>query len=291
MVDARVLPAAPTAAPDRVGLFSACLPGWTARQVVDVARALGLASVEWGSGRGQAIERADAGPGVRELCEGAGLRSGGLAVQDPEVTLATPRRAAKYLALAIALGAPHIRLLAPTYNGGSLRREQERVRIAVDRLVEVAAPEGVAVLVETSPTTLAPAPELAVTLVERQPPDCAGVLYDPGNMVIEGHLAPAVAIARLGAYLRHVHVKNIAWSRHRDVWRWRHAPLASGILDWSSIVHELAVARYRGLFSIDHLGGEPSARKLGSESAFLRKLVAAELGGSVQREGRSPVSA
>jgi sugar phosphate isomerase/epimerase len=214
-----------------------------------------------------------------------------LAVQDPEVTLATPRRAAKYVALAVALGAPHIRLLAPAYNGGSLRREQERVRIAIDRLVEVAAPQGVVVLVETSPTTLAPAPELAVTLVERQPPEHAGVLYDPGNMVIEGHLAPAVAIARLGAYLRHVHVKNIAWSRHGAVWRWRHAPLASGILDWSSIVHELTAARYRGLFSIDHLGGQASARKLGAESTFLRKIVAAELHASDRRERRSPVRA
>jgi sugar phosphate isomerase/epimerase len=207
------------------------------------------------------------------------------------VTLATPKRAAKYVALAVALGAPHVRLLAPTYNGGSLHREQERVRVAIDRLVEVAAPQGVAVLVETSPTTLAPAPELAVTLVERQPPERAGVLYDPGNMVIEGHLAPAFAIARLGAYLRHVHVKNIAWSRQGEVWRWRHAPLAGGILDWSSIVHELAAARYRGLFSIDHLGGEASARKLGSESAFLRKLVAAELHAPVWKEGRSPIGA
>lgn len=280
-----------TVTPDRVGVFSACLPGWTARRVIDVASSLGLASVEWGSGRGQAIERADAGQGVRELCERAGLRSGGLAVQDPEVTLVTPIRAAKYVALAVALGAPHIRLLAPPYNGGSLRREQERVRTAIDRLVEVAAPQGVAVLVETSPTTLAPAPELAVTLVERQSPERAGVLYDPGNMVIEGHLAPAVAIARLGPYLRHVHVKNIAWSRQGEVWHWRHAGLAKGILDWSSIVHELAAARYRGLFSIDHLDGEASPRKLRSESAFLRKLVAADVQPAVRMEGRSPVTA
>jgi sugar phosphate isomerase/epimerase len=276
---------------DRVAVFSACLPGWSPRRVVDVASSLGLASVEWGSGPGQAIERADAGPNVRELCERAGLRSGGLAVQDPEVTLATPSRAAKYIALAVALGAPHLRLLAPPYNGGSLRREQERIRIAIDRLVDVAAPQGVAVLVETSPATLAPAPELAMTLVELQRPERAGVLYDPGNMMIEGHLAPAVAIARLGPYLRHVHVKNIAWSRQGQVWRWRHATLASGILDWSSIVRELRAARYRGLFSIDHLGGDASARKLGSESTFLRNLVAADVQPAARREGRSPVGA
>ena len=90
-------------------------------------------------------------------------------------------------------------------------------------------------LVETSPTTLAPAPELALTLVERQPPERAGVLYDPGNMVIEGYLAPALAVARLGPYLRHVHVKNIAWAQRGNVWRWRHAILTRGILDWRAI--------------------------------------------------------
>jgi sugar phosphate isomerase/epimerase len=272
---------------DRVGVFSACLPGWAPGRVVDVAMSLGLSAVEWASGRGQAIERTDTGPRVRELCERAGLLSGGLAVQDPGVTLATPARAARHVALAAALGAPHVRLLAPTYQGGSLAREQQRARAGLARLIELAAPEGVAVLVETSPTTLAPAPDLAVALVEGQPPERAGVLYDPGNMIIEGHLAPAVAIARLGPYLRHVHVKNIAWARHRDVWRWRHAGLASGILDWRSIVHELTAARYRGLFSIDHLGGEASARKLRSESDFLTELVVAE---SKRGGVKSPVS-
>jgi sugar phosphate isomerase/epimerase len=278
------------ASTERVGVFSACLPGWSPGHVVDVALSLGLAAVEWASGRGQAIERAEAGPRVRELCERAGLRSGGLAVQDPEVTLATPGRAARHVALAAALGAPHVRLLAPTYHGGSLAREQERVRAGLARLVELAAPKGVAVLVETSPTTLAPAPELAVALVEGESPERAGVLYDPGNMVIEGHLAPAVAIARLGPYLRHVHVKNIAWARRGDAWQWRHAGLAAGILDWRSIVHELAAAHYPGLFSIDHLGGEASARKLGSESAFLRDLVATEAGSSPRGGRKSPVS-
>jgi sugar phosphate isomerase/epimerase len=283
---------------ERVGVFSACLPGWSPTRVVEVAMSLGLAAVEWASGRGQAIERGATGGRVRELCERAGLRSGGLAVQDPEVTLATPARAARYVALAAALGAPHVRFMAPTYQGGSLAREQKRVRAGVAQLVELAAPKGVAVLVETSPTTLAPAPELAVALVEGQPPERAGVLYDPGNMVIEGHLAPAVAIARLGPYLRHVHVKNIAWGRRGDAWQWRHASLTTGLLDWRTIVHELAAADYPGLFSIDHLGGEASARKLASESAFLRDLVMTEAGppgkdmpASKRGGEKSPVSA
>jgi sugar phosphate isomerase/epimerase len=261
---------------DRVTVFSACLPGWRPDQVVALAASLGFSKVEWASGPGHAIEDPAKGPKLRDLCDRAGLYSAGLSVQDPEVTFETPEAAAPHIALAIALGAPQVRLLAPPYRGGSLKLEQKRTRAGLDRLVELAAPAGLAVLVETSPTTLAPAPELAATLVEQQAPERAGVLYDPGNMAIEGYLAPALAIARLGPYLRHVHVKNIAWRRSGDAWCWRHAPLARGVLDWRSIVHGLAAARYRGLFSIDHLGGQASALKLHSESAFLRRLVADE---------------
>lgn len=257
-----------------IALFSACLPGWSASQVIEVAVSLGFPAVEWGCGPGHAIERPELGPELRELCQRAGLQSVGLSVQDPEVTFTTPRRAAAHVGLAVALGAPHVRLLAPPYRGGSLAREQQRVRDGLDFLVDLAAPSGIAVLVETSPVTLAPAPELAAVLVEQHPPERAGVLYDPGNMAVEGHIAPALAIARLGDYLRHVHVKNIAWSHRGDAWRWRHASLAGGMLDWRAILDRLAVAHYEGTFSIDHLGGAATRARLGSESSYLRTLMA-----------------
>jgi sugar phosphate isomerase/epimerase len=266
----------------RIVLFSACLPGWDSRRVLDVAVSLGFPAVEWGIGPGQAIERPQSGAEIRDLCDRAGLRTAGLSVQDPSVTLATPQRAARYVELAVTLGAPHVRLFAPAYKGGSLDREQRRARAGLDALVDLAAPAGLAVLVETSPTTLAPAPDFAVSLLERHPPEQAGVLYDPGNMAIEGHLAPRLAVARLGRYLRHVHVKNIAWSRRAGVWRWRHATLAGGLLDWREILAALEAARYRGAFSIDHLGGEATPTLLRNECGHLRELLSP---GSSRRSG------
>jgi sugar phosphate isomerase/epimerase len=278
-----------------IALFSACLPGWSASQVIDVAVSLGFTAVEWGCGPGHAIERLELGHELQQQCERAGLRSSGLSVQDPEVTFATPRSAAPHVALAVALGAPHLRLLAPPYRGGSLQREQQRVRDGLDFLVDLAAPSGIAVLVETSPMTLAPAPEFAVALVEQHPPERAGVLYDPGNMAVEGHLSPALAIARMGRHLRHVHVKNIAWSRRGEAWRWRHASLASGMLDWRTILDRLAVTRFEGTLSIDHLGGAPTRARLNSESSYLRTLMAEAFtpaeapGGSADDQARGAV--
>jgi sugar phosphate isomerase/epimerase len=258
---------------DRVGLFSACLPAWDVEKVIGAAVSLGFLAVEWGSGPGHAIDRLEMGAEVRQLCDRAGLISSGLAVQDPEVTFATPDRAARHVDLAVALGAPYVRVFAPRYVGGSLPREQGRARAGLDALVEIAAPAGVAILVETSPGTLAPSPDLAAALVEQHPSEIAGVLYDPGNMAIEGHISPALAIARLGSHLRHVHVKNIVWSHQGGDWSWRHAPLARGMLDWRAILGPLACAGYDGQFSIDHLGGESTQARLEAEAVLLRELV------------------
>src|SRR5205085_2921865 len=52
----------------------------------------------------------------------------------------------------------------------------------------------VALLVETSPGTLAPSMAQARALVDGLPPGRVGVLYDPGNMAIEGHIEPGLAV-------------------------------------------------------------------------------------------------
>jgi sugar phosphate isomerase/epimerase len=132
----------------------------------------------------------------------------------------------------------------------------------------------VAVLIETSPGTLAPSAERAVGLVEHQAPEYAGVLFDPGNTVIEGYLAPALAVARLGPYLQHVHVKNIAWRRNAaGNWEWRYAPLTRGMVVWAELFDALRTARYEGGFSIDHLSGTATRERLRLETQHLRTLV------------------
>jgi sugar phosphate isomerase/epimerase len=268
----------------RIVLFSSCLPGWDAPRVIDAALALGFPAVEWGIGPGQAIERPQDAAELRRRCDRAGLRVAGLSVQDRAVTLGTPRRAARHVQAAITLGAPHLRLFAPAYQGGSLDRQQARARAGLHALLDLAAPAGLAVLVETSPTTLAPSPDLALALVEGHSPERAGVLYDPGNMAIEGHLAPRLALARLGRHVRHLHVKNIAWTRRDGVWQWRHAPLAEGLLDWREILVALEAARYQGAFSIDHLGGKATLALLRAESGRLRELLSSASSSRADRE-------
>jgi sugar phosphate isomerase/epimerase len=131
----------------------------------------------------------------------------------------------------------------------------------------------VALLVETSPGTIAPSTAQARALVDGLPPEHVGVLYDPGNMAIEGHVAPTLAVDELGSYLHHVHVKNIAWRRLGGTWTWRHAALDAGFLDWGDVLSALRRAGYAGRLSLDHLGGRPSLALLRREVELLRTLL------------------
>ena len=258
----------------RLAVFSSATPGWSAGRVVAAAQALGVSAVEWGAGPGQALTRRDDARRAAELCAPLRLRCSGLSVQDRGATLAQPARATRYLALAAELGAPHIRLFPPRYDGG-LARAQDRARAAVDRLVERAAPDGLRVLVENAPGTIAPSPQLVLELVAHHDPDRVGVLYDPGNTVLEGHVAPSLALEQLGGYLAHVHLKNVAWRRQAGAWELGYTSLRGGILDVPAVLAALRRARYRGHVAVDHLRGRPTLAELRLELRYLGGLLQA----------------
>jgi sugar phosphate isomerase/epimerase len=257
-----------------LAIFSSATPGWDVHRVVAAAGTLGLGSVEWGAGPGQALGGRDDASRAAELCleHGVGIR--GLSVQDHDATLGPPARAAAYVAMAAGLGALQVRFFPPAYGGG-LARAQRRARAAVDRLVGLAAPDGLRVLVENAPGTIAPTPQLALALVEHHGPERVGVLYDPGNALMEGCVQPRLALEQLGPYLAHVHLKNVLWRRRAGVWELGYASLAGGILDVPGVVAALRTSRYRGLVAIDHLHGRPTLAGLRAEVEHLQGMLAA----------------
>jgi sugar phosphate isomerase/epimerase len=258
---------------DRVVLFSSALPGWDVERLARGAASVGLPGIEWGAGPAEALRDLRAVETARAFCTEGGLVTSGVSVQDPEATLATARAAARYVRYALELRAPQLRVFAQAYRGGRLRREQRRARAGVDRLVAVGAPAGVRILIETSPATLAPSPSLAMELIDHHPPRAVGVLYDPGNMAIEGHVSPELAVAQLGPYLAHVHVKNIAWARSGGIWKWGRASLCTGMVEWPAVLAALVATGYGGRFSIDHLAGKATLPRLRAECELLRSLV------------------
>jgi sugar phosphate isomerase/epimerase len=141
---------------------------------------------------------------------------------------------------------------------------------------------GVRVLIEMSPGTIVPSPESALRVLDLSGVSAAGVVYDPANLIEEGHLQPAYAVALLSDRIGHVHVKNRSKERIGDSWLVSHASLGEGMVDWAATLAALMSAGYRGAFAIDHLSGAPDASTLCADVDALKGLIARRQPGYVE---------
>lgn len=261
-------------APDRLCLLSSAVRDEPAQIIAERARDAGFTAIEWGIGPGQAAapKRGEART-LAQLSAFNGLAIAGVCVQGGPASLDRPSSLRPVAAFAAELGAPFLRVWAPGFAGGSLAAAQEAARASLAKAVEITSAAGVALLVENAPGCIAPSTTLVRELIDAHGPEHVGVLWDPGNGLMEGHLEPALAIADMGPYLHHVHVKSIVWRRTEGRWGWSYSPLATGLLDWPATLAALAAAGYGGRISIDHLSGPATVAGLRRELKALRALV------------------
>jgi sugar phosphate isomerase/epimerase/peptidoglycan/xylan/chitin deacetylase (PgdA/CDA1 family) len=180
----------------------------------------------------------------------------------------------RLLDLAQAMRAPQLRVSAPPYEGGDVGDELRRL---ADRLAEragLAVSRDVRLLVGIAPGTLIPGPEWFRRAARDLRPERLGAVYDPGGMVVEGRIAPRLAIAALGRYLQHVQVKDMLPQHVNSVWGWGPARPGAGVVSWPGVLAALAAADYGGWLAIDHLSGPARPARLERDVAALRQLVA-----------------
>ncbi|MEJ2863643.1 sugar phosphate isomerase/epimerase family protein [Actinomycetospora flava] len=193
----------------------------------------------------------------------AGLHLIGLTPYVRTGDLETFRRVA---ALAQAASAPQIRLQGPRpHRGGPGYRELfDRALAFTGEAAAIAVDHGSSVVVEIHQDTIFPSASLAERLVAHFDPHRVGVIYDVGNMVVEGYEDHRIGIALLGAHLRHVHLKNARFAPdpatpgpvrvHRATW----SPLDDGVVDVGAVLGHLVDAEYRGWVSLEDLSSERS---------------------------------
>jgi len=198
------------------------------------------------------------GEGVRgaQLAADAGLDVVGIAPYIPIGDLAAFERAA---VLAVAAGAPLVRVRSPERDGRPFRELFAAGRAFVEDVADIAARQGVTAVLEIHQRTLCPSASLGAQLVRGLDPRHIGVIYDAGNLVIEGYEDTRMALDLLGEHLRHVHLKNTGWRRTLDgSWEWYWAPLDEGILDAREFLDLLAASGYDGWVSLEDLSTDRS---------------------------------
>jgi len=187
------------------------------------------------------------------------------------------------------LGCPHIRVGTAPYDPkvGFWRQLSEVVEgwREVERLAKEFKVKALAELHHGLIVASASAMHM---LVRNFDPQHVGVIFDPGNMVIEGREEWRKGMEILGDYLAHVHVKNAIMVRGKDgSWRPKWVGLDEGLADWRGIIRDLAEVGYEGALSVEdfrQIPGEEDPRKMERRRAeedlsFLREALASVKGG------------
>ncbi|WP_027946720.1 sugar phosphate isomerase/epimerase family protein [Amycolatopsis taiwanensis] len=270
----------------KLGVYSICLPDLTPEQAVHEAKAATYAGIEWRVGvlpdpaatpdfftnnRCTLPPTPEALARTASRCESAGLRIIGLGTY---VEAGDLDGVAHGMELARACGAPWIRLRAPWRTGERFAGLFDRALGFFSGVERLARRTGVRGLLEIHQRSIAPSASLAERLVSRLDPDCVGVIYDAGNLVLEGYEDHRMAVELLGPHLTHVHLKNAAFDRPPGggVWQPRWTPMNDGVLDVPALLRVLVEAGYDGWVSVEDFSTDRSpVEALHFNADFLRQ--------------------
>ena len=182
---------------------------------------------------------------------------------------------------AAAVGCPKLRVGPPRYDGS--RAYQDLFDGAVgdfEKVAKLARKHEVQACIEMHMGNITPSAGLAHRLVSRFDPAEVGVIFDPGNMVVEGCENYQMALELLGPYLSHVHAKNCMWVKTGEEagvakWEWKMAAVKQGQADWTAIVAALRKVGYDGWLSFEDFSEGETGTKLSEALAYLKALEAA----------------
>ena len=182
---------------------------------------------------------------------------------------------------AAAAGCAKIRVGPPGYDGSrSYLNLFDEARRDFEKVAALARHYRVQACIEMHMGTITPSAGLAHRLVSSFDPAEIGVIFDPGNMVVEGYENYQMALELLGPYLSHVHAKNCMWVKSGEAdgvasWKWQMAAVKQGQVDWKQVVAALKKISYQGWLSFEDFSDGETKSKLTDALTYLKQLEAA----------------
>lgn len=216
-------------------------------------------------------------PEIRRISEDAGLEIMALGTYLGYKLLDD---VARCMEAARIMGCPSIRVSSPNYDGSTNYNDlYEQALDGYGQVENLAREFGVRATIELHHGSMCPSAGLAYRLVSNFDPDFIGVIYDPGNMIAEGHEDWQMGLELLGPYLSHVHVKNSAWQETgvspEGEKLWKHSMVATkeGSVCWPDVLMALNRVGYQGWLSMEDFGPGTTQSKLSEDLAYIKGLA------------------
>lgn len=180
-----------------------------------------------------------------------------------------------------SIGAKNIRISPGLFDPEKNYNEQiDIVKEQYSNIAELAKSYSVRAVIETHMRQLAPSISKAMTILSDLDPKYVGIMWDPGNQVVEGVEVYPMAMDIAGPYLAEVHAKNLRWEageteNGRVKWSGVSCPLREGIVDWPNLIQLLKERQYDGwIFFEDFSTEQPLGTRLKDNLAWFRELIA-----------------
>jgi sugar phosphate isomerase/epimerase len=282
----------------KLGVFTVSMPDYEPLEALEVLAELGYDGVEWRVTPDQGDRtKPTFWSGNRTSMTAADViaRAGELKARAKSLKLQMPALGAyivsgfhdlasieEHFRAAAAIGARHVRVSPGGYDfkRGDYARQVKEARTRYAKLAKLAAKHGVRSLIETHMGQLGPSISKARTILEGLDPKHVGIMWDPGNQIVEGGETYAMAIDIAGEYLGEIHAKNMKFVQKETVngqvtWQAVPVPVREGMVNWPEVIAALKKAGYRGWIHFEDFSTEhPLQERLRDNLMWFRELLA-----------------
>lgn len=186
---------------------------------------------------------------IRRECDRAGITIFALS---PYVSVGDVSWGSSLIELAAEVGVPRLRLWASPAGKPYFEAFGETTGF-IDALVPIARNHRVELAIEVHHGTICPSASMTMRVAERFDPEVVKVIYDIGNLAIEGLEDPDLALDLIGSHLAHVQIKNARYLPAADSqgWKWQWCPLEAGTLALPRFLSALQRHDFRDWLSIE----------------------------------------
>jgi sugar phosphate isomerase/epimerase len=253
--------------PPRLGASSASLPSLAPEALVEQLAEHGYRGVEWRVADTSGLDFARAwdarsnnrctiAPTVHAVediyrrCHAAGLE---IFCLSPYLAVGDTDQAQHMIDLAARAGQARLRLWAPGYVDERYPAAYARMRRFLDQILPLAEQAGVRLALEVHQRTICSSPSLAMRVAEHYPAERLGIIYDLGNLAIEGREDVQMSLDLMGAHLAHVQVKNVAYQPlgPGQGWQWQWCPPDEGVLPLPAMLATLRANGFADWISVE----------------------------------------